>query len=154
MPRKLTAKQTGFARDYVLLGNAREAYRRNYNAAKMKPQTINRKAQDLLNNGTVAALINKLQQQVVERAEKKFKIDVDWILNEAHQQYLRCTGKIKTDHCDLVDGVPLKYQAKQFNAHAANKALENIGNHIHVRAFDKTLHVDADGITLNLNYGG
>ncbi len=38
--QKLTVKQEGFARDYVLTGNASEAYRRNYNAENMKQGSV------------------------------------------------------------------------------------------------------------------
>ena len=47
---KLTPKQEGFCLSYVEIGNASEAYRLNYNAEKMKPESVNRMAAELLNN--------------------------------------------------------------------------------------------------------
>ena len=58
---KLTIKQERFARKYVATGNASEAYRLVYNSENMKPATINRKAKELLDNGKIAALIEKVK---------------------------------------------------------------------------------------------
>lgn len=43
---KLTIKQEAFARAYVETGNASEAYRRAYDAARMKPEVIAVKASE------------------------------------------------------------------------------------------------------------
>lgn len=151
--RKPTAKQQGFARDYVLTGNASEAYRLNYNASKMKPDTIKKAAQELLNNPHLTPTIEALKKQVAERAKEKFNIDADWVLEQAHKQFLRCIGAEETDHIFTTKFGPETIRARRFNASAANKALELIGNHINVKAYDKSAQIDADGITFNLNYG-
>lgn len=154
MPRKnLTLKQEGFARDYVLTGNASQAYRSNYNAGKMKPETINVKAIELLKNGKVAVRVNELQKDIAQRAKEQFEIDADWILKETHQQYLRCIGAIETHHVAQTKFGPDPYTHKVFNAQAANRALEMLGNHTQVRAYDKTVRFDNEGITFHLNYG-
>ena len=57
----LTPKQERFARKYVVIGNASEAYRLVYNSENMKPATINRKAKELLDNGKIAAMIDKVK---------------------------------------------------------------------------------------------
>tara|TARA_Y100000593_G_scaffold9987_1_gene18119 strand:- start:7485 stop:7973 length:489 start_codon:yes stop_codon:yes gene_type:complete len=59
----LTLKQERFARKYVALGNASEAYRLVYNAENMKDATIWRKASELLDNGKVAAMIDKVKSE-------------------------------------------------------------------------------------------
>jgi len=59
----LTPKQERFARKYVAIGNASEAYRLVYNSENMKPATINRKAKELLDNGKIAALIEKVKAE-------------------------------------------------------------------------------------------
>ncbi len=46
----LTPKQEKFCLAYLETGNASEAYRRAYNAAKMKAATVNRNAKALLDN--------------------------------------------------------------------------------------------------------
>ncbi len=44
----LTTKQEKFCQSYVELGNASEAYRRSYDASRMKTESINRKAKELM----------------------------------------------------------------------------------------------------------
>ncbi|EPP7629095.1 terminase small subunit [Providencia rettgeri] len=60
----LTTKQENFCLAYIETGNASEAYRTAYNASKMKPESINRKAKELLDNGKITARVNELQQDV------------------------------------------------------------------------------------------
>ena len=60
---KLTIKQERFARKYVALGNASESYRLVYNAENMKDATVWRKAKELLDNGKVAAMIDKIKSE-------------------------------------------------------------------------------------------
>ena len=57
---KLTIKQEAFARAYVETGNASEAYRRAYDAARMKPEVIAVKASELMANGKVAVSVQHL----------------------------------------------------------------------------------------------
>jgi phage terminase small subunit len=63
----LTPKQEGFCLSYIETGNASEAYRRNYNAANMKPETLVVKASELLKNGKVAAMVEQLKTVHAER---------------------------------------------------------------------------------------
>lgn len=60
----LTTKQENFCLAYIETGNASEAYRTAYDTAKMKPESINRKAKELLDNGKITARVNELQQDV------------------------------------------------------------------------------------------
>ena len=66
---KLTHKQEMFCLAYIETNNASEAYRRSYNADKMKPETINRKAAELMNNGKITARLEQLREPVRERAQ-------------------------------------------------------------------------------------
>ncbi|MGZ9568227.1 terminase small subunit [Alcaligenes nematophilus] len=77
----LTPKQEAFALAYVEAGNASEAYRRAYNAGKMKPETVNRTAKELLDNRKIAARVAELQAEHVER----HKLTVDDLLAELEQ---------------------------------------------------------------------
>ena len=61
--RIITPKQEAFARAYVETGNASEAYRRSYDTAEMAPDTINRKACDLLHDGKVTARIAEIEAE-------------------------------------------------------------------------------------------
>jgi phage terminase small subunit len=57
----LTPKQEKFCHAYIETGNASEAYRQAYDCAKMKPETVNRTASDLLNNLKIATRVKLLQ---------------------------------------------------------------------------------------------
>ena len=63
----MTPKQEKFCLLYRETGNASEAYRQSYDAANMKPETINVKASELLKNGKVAARLQELGQVDMER---------------------------------------------------------------------------------------
>jgi phage terminase small subunit len=64
----LTPKQEAFCLAYIETGNASEAYRRAYDASNMKPESINRKAKELIDNGKIAARVAGLQEVAAERA--------------------------------------------------------------------------------------
>lgn len=66
---KLTLKQETFCLAYMETGNASEAYRRSYSAEKMKPATINRKANDLISDGKITARLDELRKPAIERAQ-------------------------------------------------------------------------------------
>jgi phage terminase small subunit len=64
----LTQKQENFCLEYIKCGNASEAYRRAYNAGKMKDTTITSKAYELMKNGEVTAMISKLKLRAESKA--------------------------------------------------------------------------------------
>ena len=63
----LTIKQEKFCTVYIETGNASEAYRQAYNCEKMKPETINNKAYELLKNGVITARLEELRAKHAER---------------------------------------------------------------------------------------
>jgi hypothetical protein len=62
----LTQKQETFCQGYIECGNASEAYRRAYNAARMKPETVNRTAKELLDNPKISARLDEIRAPVLE----------------------------------------------------------------------------------------
>lgn len=78
--KPLTPKQESFAQKYIELGNASEAYRQAYDWKNMKPESVHRKAKELLDNGKVAARIKELQAEAQQR--HMFTVDT------AHAQYV------------------------------------------------------------------
>lgn len=64
----LTPKQEKFCHAYLKAGNASEAYRLAYDAEKMKPETINRTAKELLDNPKIAARLAELNKMAVTDA--------------------------------------------------------------------------------------
>lgn len=63
----LTPKQETFCLAYIETGNASEAYRRSYDTGLMKPESINRKAKELIDNGKIAARLDELRASHIER---------------------------------------------------------------------------------------
>ncbi len=78
---KLTLKQEAFCQAYIETGNASEAYRTAYAADKMKTESVNRKAKELLDNGKIAARIADLQGEI----KKRHNVTVDSLLNELEE---------------------------------------------------------------------
>lgn len=78
MKQKLTPKQQNFCNLYVELGNATQAYKNAYDCKNMRPNTINRKAKELLDNGTITARIKELQAEL----QRKSDIQKDDIIRE------------------------------------------------------------------------
>ena len=64
----LTPKQESFCLAYLETGNASEAYRRSYSAGGMKPESVNRKAKEVLDNVNIAARIEELREPVRQKA--------------------------------------------------------------------------------------
>lgn len=86
MRTKLTQKQEKFCLKYIETGNASEAYRQSYNTSKMKPETIHRKAKELMDAGKIAARIKELQEEAKKNSivTARMKKDLLWVMaNEA-----------------------------------------------------------------------
>lgn len=94
----LTPKQEAFALAYVETGNASEAYRRSYNAEKMKPAVIAVKASELLAHGKVSVRVAELQAAHVER----HAITVDDLLNELEAARIAASGGDKPQAAAMV----------------------------------------------------
>jgi len=77
----LTPKQESFCLAYLETGNASEAYRRSYDADGMKPQGVNRRAKELLDNGKIAARLEELRKPIIER----HKVTVDSLILELEE---------------------------------------------------------------------
>lgn len=78
MAHELTPKQEAFCQKYIELGCAADAYRAAYNAEKMKPVTIRRKAAELLEHGNVSARVRELQAL----HQKRHEVTVDRVIQE------------------------------------------------------------------------
>lgn len=68
MSKQLTQKQINFCHKYIECGNASEAYRQCYDAAKMKPETIGRAACELMDNPIITTMIESLRAKASEVA--------------------------------------------------------------------------------------
>ena len=77
----LTIKQEAFCQAYIETGNASEAYRKAYAADRMKPESVNRKAKELLDNGKISARVKELQGDIKQRHD----VTVDSLLAELEE---------------------------------------------------------------------
>jgi len=76
----MTPKQADFVRWYFELGNASEAYRRAYNSTG-KPNTLHRKANDLLKHPIIKAEVIAMQEQARERNQ----VTIDNVVDELEE---------------------------------------------------------------------
>ena len=123
MADKLTPKQEAFALAYVETSNASEAYRQCYDVGEnTKPETVWRKACEVLANGKVAARVAELQMAAQERtlvtvASITKELEVARYLAETEKQSSAMTaaimGKAKVNGL-LIDKVDSK-QAVNIN---------------------------------------
>ena len=101
---KLTPKQEAFALAYIETGNASEAYRRAYDVSPdCKPNTVEKRACELIRDGKVAGRIAELQ----DRAATKAVLSRTWVLSR------------------LMSNADTAAKAGDFTA--SNKALELLG---------------------------
>lgn len=79
--RRLTIRQERFAEEYVLTGNASEAYRTAYPASKKwKDESVNTAASLLLKNAKVSQRVEELKAEAAERATMKRDDLVDMLV--------------------------------------------------------------------------
>lgn len=77
----LTPKQEAFCLAYLETGNASEAYRRAYSAQNMKPETVNKRASELLANGVITGRLAELRKPIARR----HSITLDDLLRELEE---------------------------------------------------------------------
>jgi len=76
----MTPKQADFVRWYFELGNASEAYKRAYNS-RAKPNTLHRKANELLKHPIIKSEIEAMQ----EEAKNRNNITIDNVIAELEE---------------------------------------------------------------------
>ena len=78
---KLTPKQERFCQVYIETGNASEAYRQAYNTEKMKPESVNSKGYQLLQQVQITARLDELRAE----HKKRHEITVDTLVAELEE---------------------------------------------------------------------
>lgn len=118
--RNLTKKQDLFATEYVKQDDASKAYRIAYNTSRMKAETINRNAHELLKNNKIATRVRELKDIAAEVAKEKFKIDSEEITrhlnilrNSRIDEYVQFVKKEKGEGKDKTYEMVLEF--KPFN---------------------------------------
>ena len=94
MRSKLTSKQSAFCRHVTSVRSLSEAYRKSYNAGKMKPATVRREAHRLMSNPNVATTVERLEREAEVVMGEKTIADRKEVL-ERLTQMMR--GQLETD---------------------------------------------------------
>ncbi len=81
-PLKLTPKQEAFCLAYMEAGSPSEAYRRAYDASRMKHTVIQVKAAEVLRHPAVAARVKELQVEQERRMHERFELTRERICAE------------------------------------------------------------------------
>jgi len=93
--RKLTIKQDKFCNAYIETGNASKAYRTAFSCSKMKPESVNNKAYELLNKVEIAARVKVLQEELKAKSDltkERVLSELEAILDSKITDYLDFDG--------------------------------------------------------------
>ena len=135
----LTDKQRRFVSEYLIDLNATQAAIR----AGYSKKTAYSVGHENLSKPEIAAAIAKAQTKVMAKAE----IDAEWVLRNAVAMHDHCIAEpVFKDGAPLLDkdGKPVV----RYNVAGAARALDLIGKHVGVQAFQEKAVVD-----VNHNYG-
>jgi phage terminase small subunit len=128
---KLTPKQDKFARIYVETSNASEAYRQAYDVGEnTKPETVWRKACEVLANGKVAARVIELQ----ERAAESTLVTIESITDELNES--RKLAKDQEDVGEMTKATMAKAKIHGLDVH---KIDASVGFNVTISGDDKDL---------------
>ena len=139
MSAKLTAKQELFCYEYLKdLNAAAAAVRAGYSEKTAKEIGC-----ENLTKPHIADFIAECKRERIEEV----KIDAQWVLRQAVKVHERC---MQAEQVKDRDGAPIgEYK---FEHSGANKALEIIGKHVDVRAFDGESSDDKESPVLNVTF--
>lgn len=98
----LTAKQEAFCQAIVSGLSQADAYRKAYSAGNMKPETVQKRASELMKNGVVAGRVEAIRKPVVE----KVQYDLQKAMEEAEQAF--SVAKSKENGGAMVAAVTLR----------------------------------------------
>jgi len=120
--KPLTINQEKFAQEYVLTGNASEAYRRAYpKSLKWKDKTVYSRASEMLANGNVSGRVNELRGEVKE----KFDISAERLLLEQSRIALFDFRKLFDENGNLISpkDMPEEVAAAVSSVKVSNRSL-------------------------------
>ena len=93
----LTPKQEKFIQGVVSGMTYSDAYRAAYNCVRMKPETVNNKAYELMHKGEISARVEKARAEAAKNAQWSLDLAVERVrkLNDELCPILRKTGFTK-----------------------------------------------------------
>lgn len=149
MANKLTSKQERFCLEYAVSLNATQAAIK----AGYSEKTAGATGHENLKKPEIAQRIGELTAKTCEKLE----IDAEWVLRSAKRVYDRC---MQEEPILSRDGSPVVVStesgelaaAYKFDSTGANKALDLIGKHVKVKAWDKAEVEDQEAQSLNITF--
>ena len=121
MPKLKNPRHEKFAQHYALHDNGTKAYRHAFKTEKMKDETVWACSSRLLKDAKVQLRIKELQKIASERAEKKFEVDADWMLQRLQD----------IDNMDVAD------------------IMDNVGNILPIREWPKVWRTSISALDLH-----
>ena len=121
----MTPKQEEFCQAIADGKNQSAAYRLAYKAANMNPNTVNRKAHDLMNDGNITARIKELKEQLEARGLWTREQSINLVLEAIEK------ARVNNRANDMIKGVevlnrmhgydaPIKHDVKGMNGFNIN----------------------------------
>lgn len=93
---KLTIKQEKFCNKYIECGNASEAYRFAYDCSRMKPESVNRLSNALLNDIKITSRVQELQEELKKKSDiskERIVKELDCIMKAKINDYVKIVEK-------------------------------------------------------------
>ena len=131
---KLTPKQELFCQEYIIDFNATQSYMRAGYSAKSET-VAGVEAHKLLKNPKIQEKITQLKKVI----EEKLSVSAEWVLKEAIELYEIAKGKKPHISSRFVNGEAVAMEVYKTNLKEAVRALEVIGRHTSIKAFDKEI---------------
>ena len=131
---KLTDKQERYCQEYIIDLNATKAAKR----AGYSETSAYSIAGENMKKPDILERIAELKAEVAE----ELKIDAKWVLQQAVKLHLRCMQEEQ-----VIDSEGSPTGEYKFEHAGANKALETIGKHVDVQAFQDRSRVEAVVVT-------
>lgn len=126
--KKLTAKQKAFVQEYLIDFNSTQASIR----AGYSKRTANVIGPENLAKPCISELIQKKMQERNEKVE----VDAEWVLREAVSLYKKCSQQVP-----VLDQDGKETGEYKFDGANANRALEIVGKHVDVQAFQERIKI-------------
>lgn len=144
MSNKLTHKQELFCQEYIIDFNATQSYTKaGYSAKNDKIAGV--EAHKLLKNPKIQQKINELKAV----RENNLSINAEWVLKEAIEIYKIAKGEKAHISTQFKNGVAEKKEVYKTNLREACKALEIIGKHTSIKAFEKEIDL-GDNVVITI----
>ena len=131
----LTVKQEKFVQNLIKGMSQREAYKNSYDASKMKDETIDKRASELMQKGEIKGryeeLIKKTEDEAIMSAKERKKWLNDVIIGKIKQNKKQAKILDKIKAIDILNKMDGEYTSKvQIDNPKATKILSSINKQL------------------------